>query len=201
MGIVQQWGQLSNELPKEVIIKLKIKWNNFKIVINIHISGSHIWLILLTFSHKTKYLNLITDMTSTGNSMGKLFETLHCQNKLMMNFSAQSLYRITKFISKRNKRGDYNLIQQKIIKKRKRVNWTVPLNPGDGKLWFPHILGKFPSQEWVGDWMKLIVLFEHQEYRYFKIQNIFLVSTKKNDGILKTLKIIGSSWDLQGNKE
>lgn len=49
--------------------------------------------------------------------------------------------------------------------------------------------------------MKLIVLFEHQEYRYFKIQNIFLVSTKKNDGILKTLKIIGSSWDLQGNKE
>lgn len=41
--------------------------------------------------------------------------------------------------------------------------------------------------------MKLIVLFEHQEHSYFKILNIFLVSTQKNDGILKTLKMIGSS--------
>lgn len=33
------------------------------------------------------------------------------------------------------------------------------------------------------------------------MQNIFLVSTKKNDEILKVLKIIGSPQDLRGNKE
>lgn len=33
------------------------------------------------------------------------------------------------------------------------------------------------------------------------MQNIFLVSTKKSDGILKVRKIIGSPQDLQGNKE
>lgn len=33
------------------------------------------------------------------------------------------------------------------------------------------------------------------------MQNIFLVSTKKNDEILKVLKIIGSPQDLRGHKE
>lgn len=33
------------------------------------------------------------------------------------------------------------------------------------------------------------------------MQNIFQVSTKESDGILKVLKIIGSPQDLQGNKE
>lgn len=47
----------------------------------------------------------------------------------------------------------------------------------------------------------LIVFSEHGEYSYFKMQNIFQVSTKKSDRILKVLKIIGSPQDLQGNKE
>lgn len=48
---------------------------------------SYIWFthLTFTFSCKMKYLNLITDMTSTGNSMGKLVETPYCQNKLKLN--------------------------------------------------------------------------------------------------------------------
>ena len=73
-----------------------------------------------------KYLNHITDMTSTGNSMGKLFETPYCQNKLKLTsyIKLQSILAKTKW----KKRDDYNIIQQKIIKKRKKVNWTVLLN-------------------------------------------------------------------------
>lgn len=36
----------------------------------------------------------------------------------------------------------------------------------------------------------LIVDFEHQEYRYFKTQNIFLVSSKENDEVLKVLRTL-----------
>ena len=50
-----------------------------------------------------KYLNLITDLTSTGNSMGKLFETPYCQNKLKLTscIKLQSILAKTKWKKER----------------------------------------------------------------------------------------------------
>lgn len=149
-----------------------------------------------------KYLNLITDMTSTGNSMGKLFETPYCQNKLKLNSSIE----LQSILAKTNwkKRDDYNIIRQKIIKKRKKVNWTVLLNLSEVRCCAFYKLRKFKTQEW-RDWVKWKICLNCRIWtsriQIFKMQNIFLVSTKENDEVLKVLKNTGSPRDLQGSKE
>jgi len=95
------------------------------------------------------------------------------------------------------------MIQQKIIKKRKKVDWTIePLGVrGCGFHKLSESLKLKNEEIGLNERSASIVDFEHQEYRYFKMQNIFLVSTKENDEVLKVLKNIGSPRYLQGSKE
>lgn len=88
-----------------------------------------------------KCLNLITDMTSTGNSMGKRFETPHCQNKLKLN-SGIKLQSILAKKKKKKRWLQYDWTEDN--KKEEESQLSCAIEPlGGGKLWFLQTLRKF----------------------------------------------------------
>lgn len=149
-----------------------------------------------------KYLNPITDMTSTGNSMGKLFETPYAFKQM----EAQFRIKLQSILAKTNwKREMITVWFSEDNKEEEESQLNCAIEPLGGEmLWFPQTLRKFKTQEW-RDWVKRKICLNCRLWTsriwYFKTQNIFLVSSKENDEVLKVLRTLALPDTCKAAKE